>query len=779
MKIKFYLLVFIILLNNNLFSQINISIKSKVFNNNQNIEISWTSPLAILYNVYLMDNFNNKYSIAENYYENSIEFKVDDINFLNKYLTLYVENAQNQNENTKIENILIYEELKIRKQTKSSVICVGSPHIISIEVDGYGQKYQWYKDDIPISNANYSFIEFPEIVYENSGVYYCIITDEFRNEVVSESIVVFVSSETKFIETPKIQLFSYGQTAKFETKIHLLTNKEKPFDIQWYKETIYKVDKYLFDTTITKLVDNNRIQGAKSEILQISKMYESDMGRYYCIVSGACGRDSVSTFLEDSLFFIIKDPKPIYVVCEGSDVELKVEIEQLSPGIIEYQWFNAYKRRIVNNDKFQGANTNTLLIKNNSTDDSMRSYFCVLYYLPEDISLRTNIYFVFTEEKPKINFQSYDYAIDPNIEGQTYARVDMKNLQHCVFNWYKNDKLILRDSVRRFSRFPKPPIATVPPTPLVFHKPTKSDVGTYYCEIINDCGTVQTEKINVFWGKSPYTTCINESIYLEIDNLDTQDEQFTYRWELNNITIQDNDNYQYSNTNKLLVKNTNLSNIGYYHIYATSNKTNIEKKVNILRLEIYNNPQIIYQFPDTIYLDGQYLKRHYLMGTTNLDKVQYQVYDINGKSYGNIKTAETGGPTYPYFEIGVGGKFSDLPDGIYYMKIWHKCGTANSENFVVTHTNAIIGQIQNFSSVNYENNKFEINPNPANEFININLKNIRENQKEIFIYNMFGEIMKSVSIHSTQSQVKIKIDELMSGVYFVRIGNGIMKFVKY
>ena len=83
---------------------------------------------------------------------------------------------------------------------------------------------------------------------------------------------------------------------------------------------------------------------------------------------------------------------------------------------------------------------------------------------------------------------------------------------------------------------------------------------------------------------------------------------------------------------------------------------------------------------------------------------------------------------------------------------------------------------------NSNNSAKSISPNPARDYIEISsinsmLKNGVDEGSDIQIFNTLGEIIFSVE-QTSQSVQKINISNLTSGMYFIKIGNNVEKFVK-
>ncbi len=84
-----------------------------------------------------------------------------------------------------------------------------------------------------------------------------------------------------------------------------------------------------------------------------------------------------------------------------------------------------------------------------------------------------------------------------------------------------------------------------------------------------------------------------------------------------------------------------------------------------------------------------------------------------------------------------------------------------------------------------ENLEIDISPNPAGDFITINISGINPTLKrgvdgttDIFIYNTLGEKVITESIHPMTSSHRMNIESLPKGMYFVKVGGETAKFVK-
>ena len=100
---------------------------------------------------------------------------------------------------------------------------------------------------------------------------------------------------------------------------------------------------------------------------------------------------------------------------------------------------------------------------------------------------------------------------------------------------------------------------------------------------------------------------------------------------------------------------------------------------------------------------------------------------------------------------------------------------------IVTHK--IKANPLNKSSVDARTN-LEIHPNPANEFIKVDISNkLRHNSDDLAetasIFNLVGEIVMEKDVSNDSGNLlTLNVSSLPNGVYFIRIGDGIEKFIK-
>ena len=99
----------------------------------------------------------------------------------------------------------------------------------------------------------------------------------------------------------------------------------------------------------------------------------------------------------------------------------------------------------------------------------------------------------------------------------------------------------------------------------------------------------------------------------------------------------------------------------------------------------------------------------------------------------------------------------------------HGCSNTKTQNIVVSSCSTTgINQLAN-------NNDINIYPNPAQNSITISGKQLAEIQ----ITDMLGNILiKNEELKMKNGIMQIDISNLQSGVYFLRVGNAMQKFIK-
>jgi len=103
-----------------------------------------------------------------------------------------------------------------------------------------------------------------------------------------------------------------------------------------------------------------------------------------------------------------------------------------------------------------------------------------------------------------------------------------------------------------------------------------------------------------------------------------------------------------------------------------------------------------------------------------------------------------------------------LPEGRYTLRYYIRSGEFNTNWFETTSTPVTGLQTQKLSEL-------QIYPNPASDYVNVDLTGLNGGEYEIVIYNSVGQSIKVVK--TTDSLNRIDISELNEGLYFVVVKN--------
>ena len=103
-------------------------------------------------------------------------------------------------------------------------------------------------------------------------------------------------------------------------------------------------------------------------------------------------------------------------------------------------------------------------------------------------------------------------------------------------------------------------------------------------------------------------------------------------------------------------------------------------------------------------------------------------------------------------------------------------GNTSNQSFTVNITNTITSTLAPF-----ENALFIANPNPATNYIKVEFKS-SVNVVQVEIADMLGKNVYESIVNQENSSLKINIEHLLSGVYFLKIktedGDKLQRFIK-
>ncbi|MBX3042344.1 MAG: T9SS type A sorting domain-containing protein [Candidatus Kapabacteria bacterium] len=793
MKIIIYIFIFLILVNKAFSEGINIYYPADIQ------ELCRTTPIVIKWEgstadviVEIKNENDTKYNFVLNYQINNNTFvwTVNDAEYLNTTLSVKVSDKNNPEIYDEFHGITIFSETEILHQTQSVQVCSGDDIYLQVDALGYNLSYQWYRDNNPVDGAVSSVLRYSNADYSMSGTYVCKIKSNSPCDIAqSKPISVYVATPTEFTTRPEEVFWEYNKSATMTALLH--GNNEPEINnvkFRWFKDTIiytFKPPKtFIPDTIRLELKEGKKYIGTKSQDLEITKLVWSDRTTYYCVADGLCGSDTVSCEIGDESRFEIIKVSPDFYGCEGQDVTFKATVVTEVEGTFTYQWYKSGFKKLIESEKFIGTQTRELTIKNTDYDEDFNIYYVLVTWVEKKVSKRSEHFVLELNMLPKIYEQPRNTFIKDRTNkffGQTYIDVIVKNDVGCMYTWYRNGKQARKtchrsdywlgiDSCPPYpSLYPPPPRASVP-----------EDVGWYRCKIENECGVTWTDSVYVAWDYNELYSCIGKDIAIEVKDLG---ENYSYIWEFDGKELQETDRIKNVESSKLIIRNLKIEDHGNYLVWTVDKNSNTKTLYSKVFVEVITAPFIQKDFPNELTNDGDYIKQIFASVISNGPFLDYEVYLDKVKIHEGTKFRNNlYNNDYGFL---FGGKENNVKPGVYQYLFRNDCGEVWSNKMKVTNTaykpeGIILPDNDLVSSIFDKENSITIYPNPASDYIIINFynKGLKPNEAadKVQIFDFLG--LEVVQISLIAGNNRINISQLPTGVYFLRIGHKVEKFVK-
>ncbi len=407
---------------------------------------------------------------------------------------------------------------EIVQQSQNQQFCENEQVQIFVLVNEDNLNYQWFKDDILINLETNSTINFNNIKFENSGKYYCTVSNSSQT-LTSDEFIINIIPKTEIINKVNNLTFFNNEIANLHCRL-TDNSKELNHKISWY------------DAKWNILQDNEIIDGATSNLLSI-KLDSTKLKKYYCIVDGDCNSDTAE--------FKINYYKPIFpksiakTICEDSIINLKFLIIDANQGtfppVTSSKIYNSNGEILyhhISQDKSEIKFETLEIMKKYKTG----AYFCDISFGNEYYSFKILDLSIY--EKTRLVSKSDDY-----IELKTGEDLNLNiqatgNIQS--YDWYKEDSLILSSKDPNYLK----------------KQITKIDAGKYYCKVKNFCqdSTFLISEIEIK-DNSPYLSVLEFKSFKSkiIKIVDVQGREYNYNFSelLNNqlyfVIIQKDNSY--------------------------------------------------------------------------------------------------------------------------------------------------------------------------------------------------------------------------------------------
>lgn len=381
----------------------------------------------------------------------------------------------------KVSSIYISDKPNVIENTHSAVKCLGESIDLHVIADGDIFGYQWLKDGKEIAGASEPVLTLNNLDFSASASYQCkIIGSSICGDVFTDNIFIYIARETEITNQSVYVPALLGEEAVLTVEAHV--NGAPPDfmpKIQWYRGG-------------QKIVDTERISGAKSNILHIYNVQESDFGTdYYAEVYGLCNdallrTDSMEIFKPNLLIHSTYEDT---TVCEGSVVSFEIKVSaKYNFGKISYQWYSG-NGKLNYNDHYQGSKTSKLVISNTNLDDATY-YYVVVTFEPRNAAIMFAQVNLTVLEKPKIVLEP-DSLYAGQAGRQLALGAGADGAEPIYYQWYKDGY----------------PITGANWITYIKDNLSDSDAGEYRCKIWNECGDVWTR------------TCLVTVTYAQITGL--------------------------------------------------------------------------------------------------------------------------------------------------------------------------------------------------------------------------------------------------------------------
>lgn len=321
------------------------------------------------------------------------------------------------------------------------------------------------------------------------------------------------------------------------------------------------------------------------------------------------------------------------------------------------------------------------------------------------------------------------------------APITLRNISTCFLNTFNNTTLANYSSTWVVTKNGQTILTSTEPNPTI----TLNQIGTYSIILTatNNIGSNSITKNNIIeiLPSSTKSYCAPTSFNLG-----------NFRYSINNVKL------HYINNSTPIGINQGYTDFSCSHITQAA-----FDKPNKIDITISNNHPSV---PDNLilqgYIDyndnGTFESSELILQETIPPATDNKVYSYNFTPPTNVKKGE-----------------------VLRMRIISERTSITSAQLNCT-TQYNIGDIEDYGVIfasylatdNFENQKYNIYPNPVENSLNINSDN--SDEKSITIYSISGQLIKSLK--TTDENLSIDVFQLSSGTYILNINNVPYKFIK-
>ncbi|MBX3043620.1 MAG: immunoglobulin domain-containing protein [Candidatus Kapabacteria bacterium] len=697
-------------------------------------------------------------------------------------------------------SLVFSNDITITSHPSSKVECVGKA--ISLSVSAFSESnqqlnFQWYKDNQKINEANTPVIYIENLQHINSGIYHCEVSNS-ELTIKSNAATVYALRPTNITKEPQDILTTLNnETVSFEFEAHI--NGLEIFEAENNKEFV-KIQWFLFDNLTSHKLENNEIyDGVSSSKLSINTKNIPDTTYYFAELEGKCGTVTTKTVrLIKNLILLDISINGIYT-CLGNFETIKSQIENPENHKLTFRWFKDGKA-FYHKENVQGVFSDELKFNPIEMNDAGK------YKLEARIDSIN--YAVFSNEvdveictKPEVIAIRIDSMTGTFLGYKRISlRVFLKKSCNSVMNVYENDSLF--DSIKlddyKMSYYDIPnPAYSMGALSKFFVRDRDID-EKYSIAIYNDCGMSQSDTVTVrdnlndFEGRDPLNQyrefCEDDTTSLRFyfTYMKPNNNKIDYLWR-SDIRFDCNPEfYSGCRTNVLHFKSLRKIDNGLFYLRAS-----ISGDPNEQDYSVSSPAGFVFKVKPKPDIKRQPISKN--VANEDRDTLIYILFDnepqlpisvelyymasLSGTPRLIDKTEAEYGMWYRYIkDIG----FSDA--GYYFAKVNHynECAPRFSDTVKISVISKGATSISNPDS----ERSIIVHPNPASDFITIQLSNTGlqpfATTDKVQIFDVLGIEIKDLTPTPLQigEGLRIDVSHLPAGVYFIRIGNKVEKFVK-
>jgi hypothetical protein len=385
----------------------------------------------------------------------------------------------------------ILPEIEIVTEPQSRYACIGESFTLTCIANvtpGAVVTYQWYKDGVKIPNEKSAILAFNNVGPTSAGVYTCIIEATDRTTTITKSSAsasIMIVRGTQMTIQPSSQPVALGGTVNLNVAAEAVGAPQDYVPTYQWKKKYWSVVTNSYQDSLVK--DNGRITGSKSSLLTIRDIRNSDtLDTYFCTITGYCGSVDSKTARLFVPRVIASNTTPAACISSSIVLECAAVPGQIAGGSVGYQWYKDGSR-LADDARTSGSASKNLTINNASDTTDNGEYWCVATYNPAGVDIASNKVDIAVGTSPIIVLQP---SGDTLCEGNSMQLTAGATGTGITYQWMKGGVAI----------------PNAAGSALTVQNITAADAGQYSVMVVNACGQVTSQTVDVLVNVAPIIT---------------------------------------------------------------------------------------------------------------------------------------------------------------------------------------------------------------------------------------------------------------------------------